>query len=305
MRPSAMRRRDVTAGLAACALGVSLGLSACSGSGSASPSSSSTPASSSASAPSPSGSATSEVATLNGLSLPLPDGWSQISGDGVSCRRPADKTVLVYSTPPQPVPCPAPITPAAPSAFIEMMPIFGTWGSQGWNGKVTTWKGQPALVRTATDQDGLNSTLMVLPLLNAEVIIDGVTPAQSQQLLASMTPKVGSELGLPGSATRVMVTHASPSQSKTVTDPAEITQILTALGTVTPSAGPAACPLSTNHLNLQDSVVFTFAQPTRDTSFLVTDTVGCSQVTGGNGMAGPATPAVLALLAKFPFPHFG
>jgi hypothetical protein len=250
------------------------------------------------------GSVNSDTVSLNGLTMTLPSGW--VEATPAVCRQMTNNSVTVYGEPPRPAACPSQAGRLTPTANVALVPIWGAWGSQGWSGTTTSWKGQPARVQTSTvPGDAQPTTTMALPLLNVAVIISNVDATETADLLAHMTPRLGTGLGVPTQASRVTVTHASNAGHKDTTDQPEITRILAAMTAVTTSTTAQPCPTTTDYLNLQDSVIVTLTDGTTDTNILITNAADCSQVAGGNGQAGPTTPELLTALAKYSFPHLG
>jgi hypothetical protein len=246
----------------------------------------------------------SDTVSLNGLTMTLPSGW--VEATPTVCRQMTDNSVIVYGEPPRPAACPSQAGRFTPTANVALVPIWGAWGSEGWSGTTSSWNGQPALVQTsAVPGDAQPTTTMALPLLNVTVIISNVDAAETADLLAHMTPRLGTGLGAPTQASRVTVTHASNAGHRDTTDQPQIARILAAMTAVTTSTTAQPCPTTTDYLNLQDSVIVTFTDGTTDTNILVTNATDCSQVAGGNGQAGPTTPELLTALAKYSFPRFG
>jgi len=266
---------------------------------------STTPTTPSESTPSGSaGSDNSDTVSLNGLAMTLPSGW--VEATPTVCQQVTNNSVVVYSEPMRPAACPSQAGRFIPVANVTLVPIWGTWGSQGWSGKVSSWNGLPALVQTSTAPGSAQpTTTMALPLLNVTVIISNVDTTEAADLLAHMTPRLGTGLGLPTAASRVTVTHASDGGHKDTTDRAQIARVLAAMTAVNTSTTAQPCPTSTNYRNLQDSVIVTFTAGTSDSNILVTDATDCSQAAGGNGQAGPVAPELRTALATFSFPRFG
>jgi hypothetical protein len=93
--------------------------------------------------------ATSNAGTVgavlfNGIGVRLAPGWFVTAP--VSCGAEREHSVTAYPSVPRAVACPDMLGRQNFVQAMQLSAIFGPWGSTGWSGRRTTWKGQPAWI---------------------------------------------------------------------------------------------------------------------------------------------------------------
>jgi len=271
--------------------------------------------------PADSSSSSADTVTLHGLSMTLPNGWSE--GTRSVCGHVVERTVTVYTGAPTVAPCPTTATPAKEVEAITLVEVFGSWGAMPWTGTKTVWGGQPAWV-TVYDASGAPvdpcpsspaavapcpsgsaareplTTTVALPWLNASVVVRGATAARTQELLGHVSLHAQDTMAVPESASRMSVVWAAPYQVPvTSTSRTIIEQTLSALRAVPGVDVASACQIPGYLGPIVGGRVVTFERDGVETSFLVVSSP-CDQVTSGTGAANRSGPALAAALARVP-----
>ncbi len=264
-------------------------------------------------------SATAQEATLHGVSVALPTGWFEAAPK--LCGMAAEHSVTTYTGRPQVAPCPMLPGQQKPVESIQLIEVFGSWGLVGWSGRKTTWDGQPAWIMqeasggvTVTSCPSASSaakpcpsgpsaselltTTLVLPWLNATVVVRGATAARTQELLRRVSVHAQPEVTVPASASKMSVTRATLGQpASTTTAQPVINQTLKTLRTLPALPVSGACEIPAYLGPRVGGEVVTFDGSAGETSFLVALSP-CNEVTSGTGAARHADTALYLALAK-------
>jgi hypothetical protein len=264
--------------------------------------------SSRASATSSSPAVAANVVTLNGVSVTLPAGWFE-TAPGI-CGTFAEHSVTPYRSPQPVAACPALLGQQTDAQSIQLVALFGPWGSYGWSGARTTWHGQPAWVTTVaangkapvpgTDQPV--TTSIALPWLNAMVVVRAADRVATDELLAHVTVQQQTVLGVPASASKVRVAFAVGASGGTASSvPGVINGLLADLRALPSLAAAQACRPGGKYPGRVSDTVLTFTTATGNVSYLVS-AISCNQVTAGAGSAGKADAVLRRDVARLAQP---
>lgn len=315
MRPTCVKSKLSTVALLAVATLSCAVLVACSTPASPSATSTGTP-SPTASAPS----ATANEVTLHGVSVALPTGWFEAAPK--LCGTVAEHSVTIYTGRPQVASCPAFQGVQLAVESIQLVEIFGSWGSVGWSGTKTTWDGQPAWITqeapggvtvtpcpsasgrgpcpSGPPASELLTTTLALPWLNATVVVSGATAARIQELLTHVSVHAQPDVTVPASASKMSVTQATLGRpASTTTAQPVIDATLKTLRGLPALPVSAACKIPGYFGPAVGGLVVTFDGSAGQTSFLVAMSP-CNEVTSGTGAASQADTALYLALAKVP-----
>jgi len=193
--------------------------------------------------------------------------------------------VTTYTGRPQVAPCPAFQGQQKAVESIQLVEIFGSWGSVGWSGTKTTRDGQPAWIT----QEAPGGVTVTAP-----------TAARTQELLSHVSVHAQPDVTVPASASKMSVAQATLGRrASTTTAQPVIDQTLKTLRDLPALPVSAACKIPGYFGPAVGGLVVTFDGSAGETSFLVALSP-CNEVTSGTGAASQADTALYLALAKVP-----
>jgi hypothetical protein len=130
---------------------------------------------------------------------------------------------------------------------VRLTPLYGPQFALLWQGRRTSWHGQPAWIRELTE-GRVTTVALMLPWANAVVTAQSEDAATARSLVDLAEAKPTDGLEVPGEATSVFVQSLAgrdgdgQQRNRSVTAPGDVRELLADLRELTPVTSPArAC----------------------------------------------------------------